>query len=173
MNRAVTIGGAVLGAAVLMGAGVAVGTKVGQEQAAATVAADAAAQAPKGFAVPEEQMRLTAFAQSAAEFQKLINKATKDGASPEIAEQMTTYAVGVRAVKRTAETEELRDAADSLSEAMLLISAGVLTDEGGITQEGIDAYKAADEKVSALAETVAQQQGLSVPTEEPEPAPSE
>ncbi len=169
MNRAVTIGGAVLGAAVLMGAGVAVGTKVGQEQAAATVAADAAAQAPKGFAVPEEQMRLSAFAQSAAEFQSLINKATKEGASPEIAEQMTTYAVGVRAVKRTAETAELRDAADSLSEAMLLISAGVLTDEGGITQEGIEAYKAADAKVAQLADTVAREQGLGTPA----PAPTE
>lgn len=173
MNRAVTIGGAVLGAAVLMGAGVAVGTKVGQEQAAATVAADAAAQAPKGFAAPEEQMRLSAFAQSAAEFQNLINKATKEGPSPEIAEEMTTYAVGVRAVKRTAETAELRDAADSLSEAMLLISAGVLTDEGGITQEGMDAYQLADDKISQLAETVAKEQGLSAPSGEPVPAPSE
>ncbi len=166
MNRAVTIGGAVLGAAVLMGAGVAVGTKVGQEQAAATVAADAAAQVPTGFNAPEEQMRLTAFAQSANEFQGLIKAATKGGPSTEIAKQMTTYAVGVRAIKRTAVTPELREAADTLSEAMLLISAGVLTDEGGITQEGIDAYKAADAQVSELADTVARDQSLA-PTPSP------
>lgn len=155
MNRGIAIGGSVLGAAALLGAGVAVGTQVGAQQQAAVVVADAAAQVPQGFADPQEQLRLNAFVQSADEFQKLIRKATGDPSATDIGEQMIGYAVAVRSIKRTATTPELRDAADAMSQAMLFIGAGVIADEGGITQEGIDAYKAANEEVVALSNKVA------------------
>lgn len=167
MNRAVAVGGSVLGAAVLMGAGVMVGTQIGAEQQAATTAAEAAAQIPQGFADPKEKLRLGAFVDSAAKFQTLLDKATSTQPTDAIGNEMIRNAVTVRAITRTANTQELRDAAESLSQAMLLIGAGVLADEGGITQEGIDAYKAADEKVQALSEKLKLD-----PAIVPSPAPS-
>ncbi len=171
MKRAVAIGGSVVGAAALLGVGVAVGTQVGAEQQAETMAAEAAAQVPQGFADSKEQMRLSAFVSSAGEFQKLLNKATREQPSAQVGNQMIGYAVAVRAIKRTAATNELREAADSLSQAMLFIGAGVIADEGGITQEGIDAYKAADEKVKVLSDKVASDPNVA-PQGAPSPVPS-
>lgn len=175
MKRAVAIGGSVVGAAALLGVGVAVGTQVGAEQQAETMAAEAAAQVPQGFADSKEQMRLSVFVSSADEFQRLLNKATRGQPTIEIGNQMIGHAVTVRAIKRTAATNELRDAADSLSQAMLFIGAGVMADEGGITEEGIAAYKAADEKVKVLSDKVTNDPNLapqSSPSTVPSPAAS-
>lgn len=174
MNRAVAVGGSVLGAAALLGVGVAVGTQVGAEQQAETMAAQAAAQVPQGLQDSQEKMRLSAFVASAAQFQQLLDKATRSKPTPELGNGMISQAVTVRAIKRTAATNELRDAADSLSQAMLLIGAGVIANEGGITEEGMAAYKEADAKVSALNERIAAETGGqgSDPAAVPSPAAS-
>ncbi len=163
MNRAVTVGGAVLGSVALLGVGVAVGTQVGQDEA--TVVAEAAAQVPQGFEDPQEALRLQAFINSAADFQALLDKATKG--KTDVGEAMIQQAVLVRGIKRTAKTPELRDAADALSQAMLLLSAGFIADEGYITDEGIEVYKAADVKVKALSEKVIADQQAANPSPSP------
>jgi hypothetical protein len=96
-----------------------VGTGGGQQQAAVVVA-DAAAQAPQGFADTQEQLRLNAFVQSADQF-RAHPQGHGDPSATDIGEQMIGTAVAVRSIKRTATTPELRDAADAMSQAMLFI----------------------------------------------------
>ncbi|MFN8125430.1 MAG: hypothetical protein U0R64_02825 [Candidatus Nanopelagicales bacterium] len=167
MNRVATTVGAVVGGAALLGVGVVVGSQVGQQNEATVVAAAPAEVV--GLKNPKESALLDTFVRASSEFEQLIQVANKKPAD-KIGPALTQQAVIVRAVKREAQTPELRDAADATSQAMLLISAGVTASEGGITQEGMDAYKAATDKVKALTARYQQENGVASPS--PSPSPS-
>lgn len=162
MNRVVQIGAGILGGVALLGVGVAVGSNVGQPE---TIVISQAPAEPVGLSNPQEAVLLQTFVRSATDFQTLIKKAQNGDTS--VGKAMTQQAVTVRAVYRNAQTPELRDAADAVSQAMLLLSAGVTTGEGGVTQEGINAFNAANEKVQVLSDKVVAEKGVGSPSPSP------
>lgn len=164
MNRVATIVGAVAGGAALLGIGVVVGSNVGDQNETAVVAS--APAEVQGLKNPQESALLDTFVRASGDFENLIQQVNKKPAA-QVGPALTQQAVIVRAVKREAQTPELRDAADATSQAMLLISAGVTASEGGITKEGMDAYKAATDKVKALTARYQQDNGVASPSPSP------
>ncbi len=167
MNRVATIVGAVAGGAALLGIGVVVGSQVGEQNDPTLVAA--APAEVTGLKNPQESALLDAYVRASSDFERLIQQVNNKPAT-EVGPALTQQAVIVRAVKREAQTPELVDAADATSQAMLLISAGVTAGEGGITKEGMEAYKAATEKVKVLTARYQEDNGVASPT--PSPATS-
>lgn len=161
MNRSLQVGGAVLGGVALLGAGVVVGSKVGQDT---VVVAAAGVQADGGLSQSDTFMTQT-FMTASRNFDALLAKVRKGDTS--VGPAMTKQAVAVLAVKRAAQNEQLRSAADSASQAMLLIGAGVTANDGAAVQDGVAAYKDAQQKVIALSEVFsggAAQSGSPAPT---------
>lgn len=145
MKRVIIVLGAVVGAVALLGAGLAVGSKMGQEQA---ITAAAEAQGP----LTEKDMAiLSTFSEASQEFETLLGKAQK---GKKVGDKLTEQAVIVLHVERSAEGPKFKEAVGDAGDAMLLLSAGVITDDGATVEEGIEAYKASQEKLVELAEEV-------------------
>lgn len=157
MNRIAQVAGAVIGGAALLGVGVAVGTRVNPVPEE-VLAAAAPAQAPLN---QQDQFLMQAFMTASRDFDALLAKAKKG--NRKVGPAMTEQAVIVLSVKRSAQNEQLRQAADAASQAMLLLGAGLTADNGGAVQDGIAAYKDAQQKVTEL--------GAVLNGETPPPAP--
>lgn len=161
MNKAVAAAGGVLGAAAMLGVGMLVGNQVGREQALL------AAAGAEGPLTAQDKLLLGSFTQAAENFDTLVAKAQK---GKQVGPQMTRQAVAVLNVKRLAASDPLRNAADATAEAMLLIGAGVTTNDTGTVQEGVDAYQQAREALVDLARELNPELQFADPTP---PAPAD
>lgn len=164
MNRSLQVGGAVLGGVALLGAGVVVGSKVGQD----TVVVAAASAQTDGPLSQSDTFMTQTFLTASRTFDQLLEKVRKGDAS--VGPAMTKQAVAVLAVKRAAQNEQLRSAADSASQAMLLIGAGVTANDGAAVQDGVTAYKEAQQKVVELGKLFT---GGATSSPAPSPSPSQ
>ncbi len=159
MQKTMALVGGVLGGAALLGVGVAVGAQVGQEQAL-IAAADA-----QGPLTAQDKLLLGSFTQASQNFDMLVARAQK---GKQVGPQMTRQAVSVLNVKRLSASEPLRNAADTTSKAMLLIGAGVTTDDTGTVEEGIEAYGEARQALVELAREINPDAEIADPTTQPE-----
>lgn len=167
MNRFTQVAGALIGGAALLGIGVAVGTRVdpGPEE----VLAAAGAQPPIN---QQDQFLMQAFMAASRDFDALLAKAKKG--NKQVGPAMTKQAVIVLSVKRSAQNPQLREAADAVAQAMLLLGAGLTADNGGAVEDGVAAYQHAQEKLAELGAVLnGEQSPAPVPSSaEPSPAPS-
>lgn len=161
MNRMATVAAAVLGGLAMLGVGVAVGTSVGREE---TLAASAAAQGPL---TAKDGMVLQEFSAASTEFDRLMGKAKKGKA---VGPAMIKQADAMLAVRRAAQGQALKDVADATAQAMLLLGAGLSANDGATVEEGIKAYKTAQEKVTQLAKEVAAAKGETGAAQQSTPA---
>lgn len=172
MKRSMQVGGAILGGAALLAAGVLVGSKVGDD----TIVVAAAGAESDGGLSQSDTFMTQAFLAASREFDALLTKVRKGDTT--VGPAMTKQAVAVLAVKRSAQNEQLRAAADSASQAMLLIGAGVTANDGAAVQDGVAAYKDAQAKVVELSKVfTGETPGTSSPSPTPDagspaPAPS-
>jgi hypothetical protein len=142
VQKAVAIGGGIMAGAAMLGIGMAVGAQVGQQQAL-IAAADA-----QGPLTSQDRILLRTFSQAADDFDALVARARK---GKQVGDEMTREAVTVLNVKRLSASDGLRNAADATAQAMLLIGAGISTNDQGTVQDGVDAYREAQQKLVELA----------------------
>ena len=145
MRKALAIGGGVLAGVALLGIGVAVGSNVGGEEVV-VVASDA-----DGPLNPQDKILIGEFSNISGTFDQLIVKVQK---GKPVGEQITRSGVAALNVGRLANNEALTEAATATGEAMLLIGAGVTANDEQTVAEGVEAYQAAQEKITDLAKEV-------------------
>jgi hypothetical protein len=150
MKRLLIVVAAVIGGVALLGAGIVVGSKIGQEQA---IVAAADAQGPL---TEKDAIVLSTFSDAGAKFEKLLLKA-KDG--KKVGDELTRQAVIVLHVERAAEGPKFKEAAGAAGDAMLLLSAGLIADDGATVEQGLAEYKASQEMTVALAEEIQEANG--------------
>lgn len=145
MKRTVTIVVAVIVGIALLGAGIVLGSKIGQEQALEAAAEE------QGPWTDKDALVLPTFSDSTQKFEKLIEKARK---GKDVSKQLTEQAVIVLHVEQSAEGQKFKEVVGDTADAMLLLSAGVTTDDAATVEQGIEAYRKAQEKLLALADEV-------------------
>jgi hypothetical protein len=170
MNRFVGIAAGAMGGIALLGVGVAVGSQVGRQEAL-IAAADV-----QGPLTTQDSFLLQSFIRASTQFDKFVTEARK---GKSVGDGMTKQAVIVLNVERQARSPELHDAADAVGQAMLLIGAGVIANDGGTVKQGLDQYKVGQEKVALLTDKInadAAAGGAQAPapsaTDSPAPQPS-
>lgn len=150
MKRIVIVVATVIGGIALLGAGIAVGSKIGQEQAL-VAAADA-----QGPWTDKDSLILPAFSEATQQFEESLEKARK---GKKVGDELTRQAVIVLRVERSAEGEMFKEAVGDAGSAMLLLSAGIIADDGATVEEGIEAYRKSQEKLLQLSEDVRARNG--------------
>lgn len=151
MSRLVTVIAAVVGGVALLGVGLLLGTKMGEEQAQ-VAAADA-----QGPLSQKDSLILPTFSEASGKFDSLLIKA-KDGKN--VSKQLTEQAVIVLKVERAAEAPDFKEAVGDTGDAMLLLSAGLVADDGDTVEVGIAAYQKAQEKLFEIANEINELNGV-------------
>ncbi|MCH9815148.1 MAG: hypothetical protein K0U64_01690 [Actinomycetia bacterium] len=167
MNRMAAIGAGVLGGVALVGAGVAAGSLMAEDSETQVVSA--AAQGPITEA---DQPLLVNFGAATNEFESLLVKA-RDG--KKVGDQLTQQAVVVLNLERVAQGTDFKDILSATGDAMLLLGAGVTSDDGATVEEGLNDYQEAQQQILELAEEVngGPISGSDLPTPDTPAAPAE
>lgn len=145
MNRVVVIVAAVVLGIALLGVGIAVGSKIGEEQALVAAAEE------QGPWTDKDALILPTFSEASQKFERLIEKARN---GQDVSQQLTRQAVIVLHVEESAEGKKFKAVVGETGDAMLLLSAGVTTDDAATVEQGIEAYRKAQAKLMELADEV-------------------
>ncbi|MCB0919627.1 MAG: hypothetical protein KDC39_13785 [Actinobacteria bacterium] len=157
MKRIGLIVASVLVGAALIGVGAYVGARVEQT--------DSASANAEGPITSKDALILPTFSEAATEFEKQLELA-KSGKN--VGDKLMKQAVVVRHISGTAEGSSFKEVSTLTAEAMMLLSAGVIADDGATVQAGFEKYQQAQEKIYALVDEVKNSDALNEPTTAPE-----